>query len=153
MTISIISAFTDNFVIGSKGTIPWHLPNDLKHFKKLTLNKTVVMGRKTFESLGKELPNRKNIVVTSKQLKVQTVKSLSDIKEDYFIIGGQRLYEEALKIADVLYITIIHKIINGDTYFPSTFKQCFKMKHIETYFSHELNCFYDFQTWVKCNKS
>lgn len=131
MTLSIISAISENGVIGKDNTLPWHFSSDLKYFKQITAGKTIIMGRGTFESEGipKPLPNRRNIVVTSNQqyitpYDVEIVHSLEqalDISKDdgeVFVIGGSKLYEQALKKVDKLYITLINKQYDGDTYFP-----------------------------------
>ena len=126
--ISIIAAYSKNRVIGYKGKIPWKIKGEQLWFKELTLNHVVIMGRKTYESIGKPLENRLNIVVTSTlffdEENLKSVKSLKEalslIKDkEAFIIGGQRLYEEALPIVDVMYITEIDLEVKGDTYFPS----------------------------------
>lgn len=105
--------------------MPWHLPEDLKHFKELTMGRTVVMGRKTFESIGKPLPGRTNVVVTRQQdfetQGVQVVHSLAEAVAKYpdaFIIGGAEVYRQALPLADELYITRIEADYEGDTKFP-----------------------------------
>ena len=126
--ISIIAAYSKNRVIGYKGKIPWKIKGEQLWFKELTLNHVVIMGRRTYESIGKPLDNRLNIVVTSTlffdEENLKSVKSLKEalslIKDkEAFIIGGQRLYEEALPIVDVMYITEIDLEVKGDTYFPS----------------------------------
>ena len=129
--INIIVATSENNVIGRGNDIPWYIPKDLEHFKKLTTGNTVIMGRKTYESLPKEyrpLPNRFNIVITrdkSYQAKgCLVVNSLeealrkSDNNREIFIIGGGQIYREGLKFAERIYLTKIHKNIEGDTYFP-----------------------------------
>lgn len=131
MTLSLISAYSLNRVIGKDNSIPWYYPSDLKHFKKATAGKTVIMGRKTFESKGmpKPLPNRRNIVVTQNKdyqtpYSVEIVNSLQEAldlsasDEEVFVIGGANLYKEALDKVDKIYITIIGKEFSGDTYFP-----------------------------------
>lgn len=129
--INIIVATSENNVIGKGNDIPWYIPKDLEHFKKLTTGNTVIMGRKTYESLPKEyrpLPNRINIVITrdkSYQAKgCLVVNSLEDAlrkadnDKEIFIIGGGQIYREGLKFAERIYLTKIHKNISGDTYFP-----------------------------------
>ena len=129
--INIIVATSENNVIGKGNDIPWYIPKDLEHFKKLTTGNTVIMGRKTYESLPKEyrpLPNRINIVITrdkSYQAKgYLVVNSLEDAlrkadnDREIFIIGGGQIYREGLKFAERIYLTKIHKNISGDTYFP-----------------------------------
>ena len=127
MTISIIVAMTNNRVIGKDNQMPWHLSDDLKNFKKLTLGKTVIMGRLTYDSIGKPLPNRKNIVL-SRSLKDKKVDVLSNVEEalevtsaeeEVFIIGGQDIYSQTIKKATKLYITMIDCEIKGDKFFPN----------------------------------
>ncbi len=126
--LSIIIAIAANQVIGHQNQLPWHLPADLKHFKQLTLGKSIIMGRKTFESIGKPLPGRQNIVVSrkwsAKQQDFIGVNSLSeaialtDSSKEAFIIGGQQLIEQALPLVAKIYLTRIHHSFVGDTYFP-----------------------------------
>ena len=127
MSISIIVAMTNNRVIGKDNEMPWHLSDDLKNFKKLTLGKTVIMGRLTYDSIGKPLPNRKNIVL-SRSLKDKKVDVLSNVEEalevtsaeeEVFIIGGQDIYSQTIKKATKLYITMIDCEIKGDKFFPN----------------------------------
>jgi len=125
--MEIIAAFTENRVIGVDGVIPWHLPTDLVHFKKLTLGHVVVMGRRTWESIGKPLRNRINIVITRKKdyqaSGATVVHSFEDaIKaaqgKRVFVIGGGEIYTMALPLATRLHLTRIHTELDGDTYFP-----------------------------------
>ena len=125
--VSIIVAYSKNRVIGNKGKIPWKIKGEQLWFKELTLNHTVIMGRKTYESIGKPLENRLNIIVSSTlffdEENLKTARSLNEAislanSEEVFIIGGQQLYEEAITIADTLYITEIDIEVEGDTYFP-----------------------------------
>lgn len=138
MNITIISAIAKNNVIGKDGKMPWHLPLDLKHFKDLTLGYPVIMGRKTYESIGMPLKERLNIVVSNKNtikddtilitksldeaidLSSKYVNSIFDNNEDknIFIIGGQMIYEQALPKASKLELTIINKEFEGDSFFP-----------------------------------
>ncbi len=126
MKLAIIAALAHNRVIGNKGTIPWHYPEDLRRFYELTRGHTVIMGRRTFESLAcKPLPERRNIIITSKIFRdIETYPSLQDalknvINEHHvFIIGGSILFEEALPLVDELYLTLINDYYDGDTYFP-----------------------------------
>ncbi len=125
--ISLIAAVASNRVIGARGALPWHLPRDLAHFKRTTLGKTVIMGRKTHQSIAAKLPNRQNLVVTSNPHVVaegcKPVPSLEAALEaatnsEKIIIGGATLYAEALPLAETLYLTRVHAEIEGDTYFP-----------------------------------
>src|SRR3990167_1470713 len=109
MVVSIIAALTTEGVIGRNNTLHWHLPEDLKRFKKITWGKPIVMGRKTFESIGKPLPGRQNIIVTHQKTKQA---------QEIFIIGGATLYQSTLDKADFLYLTLIHAVISGNIYFP-----------------------------------
>ncbi|MBI5392724.1 dihydrofolate reductase [Candidatus Woesearchaeota archaeon] len=130
MEIIIIAAIADNNVIGKDNKLPWHYKEDFQHFKQLTLNHIVVMGRKTFESIGKPLLNRINIVVSrNKSLIIEgctIVHSLQDAIifckknniEKMFIIGGSSLFGEGLHFADTMELTLVHKDVEGDIYFP-----------------------------------
>lgn len=126
--ISMIAAMSANQVIGLNGAMPWHLPSDLAWFKKTTLNKSIVMGRKTFESIGKPLPQRRNLVLT-RQLDRDIVGCdvfdspeaiLADTRDEdeLMITGGAQLYQHFLPLADRLYLTLIDADLQGDTYFP-----------------------------------
>lgn len=126
--ISIIAAMAENRAIGINNSLPWHLPADLRHFRQLTIGHHVIMGRRNYESIGKPLPDRHNIVVTRNpeyrapgcQVKNSLEKALRDIQNDpeIFIIGGAEIYRQALSVADRIYLTLVHAEINGDIYFP-----------------------------------
>ncbi|MDY6801499.1 MAG: dihydrofolate reductase [Bacteroidota bacterium] len=126
--LSIIVAVAENNVIGKDNDLIWHLPRDLKHFKETTSGHYIIMGRKTFESNGRPLPNRTNVIITrDKNYTVEgcvVVHSLEEaIKEaqsdsEAFIIGGGKIYELALPLVDRIYLTKIHHSFEGDTYFP-----------------------------------
>jgi len=134
--LKAIVATTLNGVIGKDNTIPWHIPEDFKFFKKTTMGHILVMGRKTYESIGRPLPGRKTIVLTSNPDSVQhkEVDTISSIKElenihteenqDIFICGGARVYKELLPYCSDLYLTLVNKEIEGDTCFPD-FKNLF----------------------------
>jgi dihydrofolate reductase len=126
--INIIVAVSENDIIGGDNKLLWNIPEDLKWFKKITTGNTVIMGRKTFESIGKALPNRENIVITRQKnynSNCITVSSIneailkSDRRKDIFIIGGGQVYQEALKmdIVDNIYLTRVHNNYDGDTKF------------------------------------
>lgn len=126
--ISLIAAMAKDRVIGKDNDMPWHLPADLQHFKKVTLGKPVIMGRRTFESIGRPLPGRKNIVITRNSDwshdGVEVVSSpesaldlVSDVDE-VMIIGGGNIYQQFLPQADTLYLTFIDLQVDGDTRFP-----------------------------------
>lgn len=125
--IAIIAALTKNRVIGRKGKIPWDLPEDRKHFRRLTMGHVIVMGRRTYEEIGHPLPGRMTYLVSStlwiENENCCTVKSLSEVLErergnDIFICGGAMLYEEAISLADRLYLTELDWEEEGDTFFP-----------------------------------
>ncbi|WP_444996591.1 type 3 dihydrofolate reductase [Aliikangiella sp. IMCC44359] len=126
--ISLIAAMAKDRVIGKDNQMPWHLPADLRHFKTITMDKPIIMGRKTFESIGRPLPGRKNIVI-SRQISYQAegcdtansieaaIELVNNVKE-IMIIGGGFLYSQALPIANKLYLTFIDLTVDGDTQFP-----------------------------------
>ena len=128
--ISLIFAIDKNNLIGKGNDLPWYYPEDLKYFKEVTMNKTVVMGSKTFKSIydriGKPLPNRNNVVLSRNlNLHYDDVLVINDLfeylnkqNEEIFVIGGKQVYELTLPIADRLYITHINKSYEGDVYFP-----------------------------------
>ncbi|MDR1021922.1 MAG: dihydrofolate reductase [Prevotellaceae bacterium] len=122
-------AAADNGVIGNANRLPWHIPEDLKRFKQLTSGHAVVMGRKTFESIGKPLPNRKNIVISRTMLAGEAngriaVGSLEEAllaaqgSGEIFVIGGDSIYRQAMPLAQRLYVTHVHVDAEGDTFFP-----------------------------------
>ncbi len=129
MVISIVVATSENRVIGKNNQLLWHISEDLKRFKKLTTGHTVIMGRKTFESIGQPLPNRHNIVISrSEGLKFKgctAAKSLADAleiastDEEVFIIGGGEVYRQALPLPERIYLTLVHANYEGDTFFPA----------------------------------
>ncbi|GAA69248.1 MULTISPECIES: type 3 dihydrofolate reductase [Pseudoalteromonas] len=128
MIISMIAAMANNRVIGLDNKMPWHLPADLQHFKKITTGKPVIMGRKTFESIGRPLPGRRNIIITrnseytAQGIEVVTTPeaalALVCAVEEVMIIGGGNIYEQFLPKAERLYLTFIDLDIKGDTQFP-----------------------------------
>lgn len=115
-----------NRVIGAGGKIPWHLPEDFKWFKKTTTGHTIVMGRRTFESIGKPLPNRTTVVLSRSDFQhpgVRTIRSLEELPElvaggQIFICGGAQVYAQALPLCSDLYLTLVKRHVEGDTYFP-----------------------------------
>lgn len=132
MKLCIIAAMTENRVIGRAGRLPWHLPDEMAHFKRLTTGHPVIMGRRTFTSTG-PLPHRKSIVITrdptfrpKNAIAVSTFKDaleaarkIAGTNEEVFAIGGTPVFREALKHADRLYLTTVHARLEGDAYFPS----------------------------------
>ena len=125
--VSIVVAIAQNNAIGKDNKLLWHLPKDLKHFKDITSGHTIIMGRKTYESVGKPLPNRRNIIITRKNISIdgcEVVNSidqalkLSASEDEIFIVGGAEIYNQALSLTDRIYLTIVHHEFDGDTYFP-----------------------------------
>ena len=163
MTISLLVAASTNNGIGRNGQLLWHLPNDLKFFKNTTWAMPVIMGRKTFESVGKPLPGRTNIVITTqhnwKPNGVTIATSLQDALQqaealatnEIFIIGGGQIYEQAFSKANRIYMTRVHAVIAGaDTFFPAIkeneWQRIFK-KDNEKDAKHVFD--YSFETWEK----
>ena len=134
MKISLVWAMAQNRVIGRNNNLPWYLPEDLKYFKRITLGKPVIMGRKTFESIGKPLPGRTNIVATrNADFSAEGVKIVNSLEaartlcesiaeidgvDEAMVIGGAEIYAQALPIAERLYLTQVHAEVEGDTFFP-----------------------------------
>jgi len=133
MKISMIVAMADHRVIGLNNEMPWHLPADLQHFKKITLGKPVIMGRKTYDSIGRALPGRLNIVVSRDPnltiagvtcvTSVEQALSVAEGVEEVMIIGGATIYEHFLAVTNRLYLTFIDLNTPGDTYFPDYLAQ------------------------------
>lgn len=156
--ISLIVAMGENRVIGHDNQMPWHLPADLKYFKKTTTGHSIVMGRKTFQSIGRPLPNRTNIILTRDSsfsaegcVVLHSREEVLELaqKEDLFIIGGAQIYEEFLPYADKLYITKIHESFAGDTFFPETGNE-WKLLSTEKHAPNEKNAYeYEFQVYSK----
>jgi dihydrofolate reductase len=160
--ISLIVAASENNAIGKSNEMLWHLPEDLKFFKNTTWGMPVIMGRKTFESVGKPLPGRTNIIVTTNRHwsaeNTFTTTSIEDaIKvanetnaKEIFITGGGEIYKQTLPIADKVYLTRVHTVIDGDAFFPeidlNTWEISFE-KHVK---ADEKNKFdMTFQTWIR----
>jgi len=128
--IASVFAMSENRVIGNKNQLPWHLPADLKFFKNLTTGHPVIMGRKTYESIGKPLPHRTNIIITRQpdyqQLDCVVVNNVTSalevaqkISPDVFIIGGAEILRQALSYIDTMFLTLIHENFTGDTFYPA----------------------------------
>jgi len=134
MKKSMIVAMAENRVIGINNNLPWYLPNDLKYFKQVTMGKPILMGRKTYESIGKPLPGRTNIVLTrDKTWSAEGVKAVNELeqafqlaesildidgKDEMMVIGGDQIYQSTLAEIDRIYLTKVHAEVNGDAYFP-----------------------------------
>jgi dihydrofolate reductase len=127
MIVSIIVAIGDNNAIGKDNQLLWYLPADLRHFRDKTSGHTIIMGRKTFDSVGKPLPKRRNIVITRQDIQIEgceVVKSIDDALElckdehEVFIGGGAEIYRQAMIKTDRIYLTIVHQSFDADTFFP-----------------------------------
>lgn len=159
--VTIIAAIAENNALGKNNQLIWHLPADLKRFKKTTLNHVVIMGRKTLESLGKPLPNRTNILVTrDKNYKAEgcvVVNSLKEAletaaKEDEnpFILGGAEIYKQALPFTDKLDVTFVHHQFDADVFFPEIDKTIWKETSREDFKADENNKYdYSFVTFER----
>lgn len=161
-TISLILAMADNGTIGHNNALPWHLPNDLKFFKNSTLGKPIIMGRKTYESIGKPLPGRENIVI-SRTLNPDDIpgctvcNSLQDAigminrREDtpeIMIMGGAQIYKEALPLMNRLYLTHVHAEVDGDTQMPAFDFSHATLSFEEKHAKDEKNRYdYTFEIW------
>ena len=135
--INIIAAVGKNLELGINNKLIWHLPEDLKYFKEVTTGKTVVMGKKTYESIGKPLPNRKNIVLTRQNISISEVEIIHNIKdvlnkkESIFIIGGADVYKQFLPYANNIYLTEIDDQKEADTYFPKFDKNLYEKEIVK----------------------
>lgn len=134
MIISLVAAASENNVIGKDGRLPWHLPDDLKHFREVTEGKNIIMGRKTYETIGKPLPNRRNIVVTHQKITLpgcDVVHSLDDAialaqrdaSDEICVIGGGEIYAQALPLASRIHLTRVHTVVEGGTAFFPEFSE------------------------------
>lgn len=159
MLISLVVAVSSNNVIGKNNQLPWHLPNDLKHFKQLTTGHAVLMGRKTFDSLGKPLPNRRNIVISRSIKQIEGCEAVASIEEalelckeekEIFIIGGAEIFREALPIVNRIELTRIHQNFEGDTFFPKIDQQTWRETKRDDFQPDEKNRFsYSFITLTR----
>ena len=151
MIVSLVAAMSENRVIGRQGGLPWRLPRDLAHFKKLTLDHTVIMGRKTFEEVRRPLANRRNVVITRhrefRPHGVTVVPSLEEAlalgatEREVFVIGGGEIYRLALPRADRLYLTVVHAQVEGDTTFPEFDSAAWALEEEEHHPADEKNAF------------
>jgi dihydrofolate reductase len=162
MRLSIIVAVAENGVIGRGNELPWRLSDDLKRFKRLTMGHAVIMGRKTWESIGRPLPGRRMIIVT-RQLNYQAEGCVlagdlpaacglaaSPGAEEAFIIGGAEIYRQALPLADRLYVTRVHAVVEGDKLFPEYDASRWRMTHSEEFAADDKNEFATtFETYEK----
>lgn len=160
--LKILVAFDENRVIGKNNTLIWHLPADLKRFKALTTGHVIIMGRKTFESIGKPLPNRTTIVI-SRQADLQIegaiiahsveeaiLKAKSVTREDIFIVGGAEIYALSLPLADQILVTQLHDIFEGDAFFPEIPLDTWEVSERERGVTDEKNAYqYSYLTYSR----
>ena len=163
MTVSIIVATSLNHAIGKDNQLLWHLPADLKFFKTTTMGCPVVMGRKTFQSIGRTLPGRQNVVITrdnsfntDKQYDLTVVGSIDEAlvklhaEKEVFIIGGGEIYKQSIDSVDTIYITLVHTVTDGDVYFLEIDKTKFDLVWEEKHVADEKNKFdYTFQKFER----
>ncbi|PWV49730.1 dihydrofolate reductase [Chitinophaga sp. S165] len=162
MTLSIIVAASENNVIGINNHLPWHLPVDMKYFKDTTMGKPIVMGRKSFEELGRVLPGRPNIMITRQpeyaaeglyvvpSLEAGIEKAKTFGTEEIFITGGGEIFKMALSIVDRLYLTRVHAEVTGDTYFPEFDPTGWKLVKNERHEKDEKHAYaLTFQVWER----
>lgn len=149
MTVSIVVAIGENSAIGKDNELLWYLPTDLRHFKTITKGHTVIMGRKTFDSIGKPLPHRRNIVITrSRDLKIEGAEVVNTIDEalalcagekEVFIVGGAEIYKLAMEKTDRIYLTTVHQSYEADAYFPEINHNLWKETALERHEPDEVN--------------
>lgn len=159
-TISIIVALSENNVVGVKNQLPWKLSADLKRVKALTMGHHIIMGRKTYESIGKPLPGRTNVIITrNKDFKAEgcviarSLEHALEISKDdseVFIFGGGEIFRDAMNLASKIYMTRVHTSIKGDTHFPEVKPFDWRIIHLEEFKADEKNEYdYSFMTLVK----
>ncbi|MFM4723252.1 type 3 dihydrofolate reductase [Aeromonas veronii] len=162
MKISMIAAMAHDRVIGKDNQMPWHLPADLAHFKRVTLGKPVLMGRKTFESIGRPLPRRRNLVISrNPDYQAEGIEVVGSVEaalallagssvEELMVIGGGHLYAEMLPSADCLYLTQIDLAVEGDTRFPAFDDGQWQRIACESHPADEKNPHpYSFEIWLR----
>jgi dihydrofolate reductase len=163
MVVSLVAAASDNNVIGKNNALPWRMPADMKFFKNLTMGHTVIMGRKTFESMGKPLPGRKNVIITrNRGFKAQDCIVTDSISEalrlcnnegEVFIVGGSEIYKQVIKNADKIYLTRIHGMFDGDAYFTDIHEDEWKESKRTEFAADEKNPYsYAFVEYVRIKK-
>lgn len=163
MILSSIVAVSLNHGIGKDNQLPWHLPADLKFFKTTTMGCPVVMGRKTFQSIGRTLPGRKNVVITrdksfnaDKAFDIDIVSSIEEAisglqsEKEVFIIGGGEIFRQSMNLIDTIYLTVVNTTIEADVFFPEIDKTQFELVWEEAHQADEKNKFdYTFQKYVR----
>jgi len=159
MIVSQIAAMSENHVIGKDNQLLWHMPNDLKHFKNTTSGHTVIMGRKTFDSVGKPLPKRRNIIITRQPITIEGCEVVNSVEaalalcldeDEVFIVGGAEIYKLSLHLTDRIYLTVIHHTFEGDSFFPEINKSEWNEVSCENHPADDKNAFpYSFVTYER----
>jgi len=165
LPLCLIAALAENRVIGRDNQLPWHLPADLKHFKALTMGKPIIMGRKTWDSLGRPLPGRLNLVVSRQPgLQLQGAEVFASLEQaierasawageqgvgELMLIGGAQLYEQAMDKAERLYLTRVALNPQGDAWFPVYAERDWCLQSCQTHAADEQVPAYRFETWVR----
>jgi dihydrofolate reductase len=162
VVISLIAAASENSVIGKNNKLPWHLPTDMKYFKNITWGMPVIMGRKSFEALGKPLRGRSNIVITrNKNWSADGVKTVQSIDQainlasqteakEIYIIGGGEIFQAAIPSADRIYLTLVHENFEGDAFFPEIKQEEWKLTSNMDCDPDEKNAYaLSFQVWER----
>jgi dihydrofolate reductase len=152
--LCLIAAMSKNGCIGVNNQLPWRLPRDLQHFRSLTMGRCVIMGHKTHQSIGRALPGRVNVVISSMQdvssasiVRVNTVERALGVARSvaaktglFFVIGGGQIYRQTIDQADELYITLVDKHVDGDTHFPSIDETIWKAETLDSYYDEHEKC-------------
>ena len=158
LNITCIAALSTRRVIGVNGELPWRLPKDLQTFKRLTLNKPILMGRKTFESIGRPLPKRENMVLSRSKVSIPGVQTFTELSsaieyvpsgKELMVIGGGEIYRQCLPIATRLYLSVIEGDFKGDAYFPVLEERDWVVTEVE-HFSKDENNAHDFTLYTLC---
>jgi dihydrofolate reductase len=165
---ALIVARADNGVIGVDNQLPWNLPSDLKYFKQVTMGKPVVMGRKTFESIGRPLPGRTNVVITrnadwsapgvrivgslADALKLATAQADLDGADEVVVIGGATLYREAIDQVDRMYVTQVHASPDGDAFFEAPDQEKFARTSVEDHAGDDASPAHSYEVWVRISR-
>lgn len=160
MILSLIAALDKKSGIGKENRLLWHLPADLKFFKQVTTGHTVIMGRNTFESIGRALPNRRNIVLTRQpdysapgcEVREDLFAAIKECgkEQEVFVIGGADIYRQAIQVADKLYLTRVDVVMDADTFFPEFSMSAWKLIHLEKHKADDKNPYdYSFSVYQR----
>lgn len=147
-TIALVAAMSLNRVIGVNNQLPWHLPADLQRFKSLTLGHTIVMGRRTYESIGRPLPGRRNVIVSRSlsalpgcEIAGDLLTLIAQADDDLYVIGGAEIYAQALPVADRIYLTEVNVELPGDAYFPQLDPRIWPIVAVEEFAADDRNAY------------